>query len=227
MHKISKRLETIANYVKNDAAVCDIGTDHAYIPIYLAQNNKAKKIIASDINKGPLLRAQKNIESYLVSDKIETRISDGFSAFNKGEIDTAIIAGMGGELIAKILETDIGVKNFILQPQTAHFFLRNFLMNNNYIIKEEKIAKENKKMYTAIYAVRGKAPEQSRIQLEIGPFLIEKRPPLFKEYVLYRLYEIKSILNKIEKENINSKRMEELVFFKEEYEKLLEGESND
>ncbi len=224
---ITPRLKMILSLVPKGDVICDIGTDHGYIPIYLAENNLAKRVIASDINKGPLYQAQKNIESFSLDSIIETRLSDGFSSFSYNEADTAIIAGMGGELIARILKTDIGVNNFILQPQTMHHDLRKYLCENGYEIKKEAIAREQRKMYTAILATKGEAKEYSRVELEIGPYLIAHRPPFFEDYVRYRLYEIKSVLSKL-CENANTKeKRKEYLFLKNEYEKLINGDKND
>lgn len=229
MHDIKKhitpRLEMIISLVPKSRVICDIGTDHGYIPIYLAKDNRAKRIIASDVNEGPLSYAQKNIESFLVKDKVETRLSDGFSGFKYGEAETCIISGMGGELIAKILKTDIGIKNFVLQPQTMHRYLREYLCENGFEIKKEAIAREDKKMYVALLATRGKSPSLTETELEIGPCLIREKPPLFHEYVKYRLYEIDSILKKMGEGA--RKKGEKYILLKNEYEKLIEDDKND
>ena len=220
---LSPRLKMIASLVPSSQTVCDIGTDHGYIAIYLAKKGLAKKIIAADIKKGPLLQAEKNIALFDVSEKIETRLSDGFSAVLPGEADTCIIAGMGGETIASILTKEKGCENFVLQMQTGHAHLRSYLCENGFVIKKEALCKEGRKMYTALLAKRGESPILDTIQKEIGPYLIEYRPPLFKDYVRYRLYEIESILKNISLAQDAHERKEQCLYLKKEYEKLLEA----
>lgn len=220
---LTPRLNMIAALVPPSATVCDIGTDHGYVAIYLAKKEVANKIIAADIKKGPLLQAEKNIALFEVSDKIETRLSDGFSAILPGEADTCIIAGMGGETIASILTNEKGCENFVLQMQTGHAHLRSYLCDNGFVIEKEALCKEGRKMYTALLAKRGKSPALTAIQKEIGPYLIEKRPPLFKDYIRYRLYEIECILKNISLAQDAHERKQQCLYLKCEYEKLLEA----
>ena len=154
MHKISKRLETIANYVKNDAAVCDIGTDHGYLAIHLIENGIASHVIAADIGEKPLKNAEENIKKSGVSG-IELRLCDGFSGIKPDEADTFVIAGMGGEVISGILERGADIaKNceisLILQPTTSPEFLRRFLCDNGFEILEETPIFENSKIYSVM-----------------------------------------------------------------------------
>ena len=219
---LTPRLKMIASLVPPCDSLCDIGTDHAYVAIYLAKKGVAQKIIAADIKRGPLMQAEKNIAAFEVRDKVETRLSNGFSAIAKGEVECCIIAGMGGETIAEILENEKGCKYFVLQMQTAHKELRKYLSANGYIIQKEAICREGNKMYTALLAIRGEGENLTDTEMEIGPRLIEEKPPLFYDYIRYRLYEIDSILLKMGS-CITDKR-KEYERMKSEYEKLLEGE---
>lgn len=154
MTKISKRLSVIANYVKQDAAVCDIGTDHGYLAVHLIKSGIASKVIATDINEKPLRNAGNNIEKSGVSG-IELRLCDGLSGINSGEADTCIIAGMGGEVISGILERGADFAQnenvtLILQPTTSPEFLRRFLYENRYEILEETAVFENNKIYSVM-----------------------------------------------------------------------------
>lgn len=221
---LTPRLRMIASLVPKCDSLCDIGTDHAYVAIYLAKKEIAKKIIAADIKKGPLAQADKNIALFEVSDKVETRLSNGFEKIGEGEVDCAIIAGMGGETIAEILENEKGCRYFVLQMQTAHKYLREYLSSHGYIICDEAVCREERKMYTAILAMRGEAKNLSDVEKEIGPVLIEKRPPLFYDYVRYRLYEIDTILKNMK--DSTSDKKEYILYLKNEYDKLLKEEQN-
>ena len=212
----------IASLVPECKSLCDIGTDHAYVAIYLAKKGIAEKIIAADIKKGPLMQAEKNIRAFEVSDKIETRLSNGFSAIEKNEVDCCIIAGMGGETISEILENEKGCKYFVLQMQTAHRELREYLSTHGYVIEREEICREGNKMYTALLATRGEEKALSETEMEIGPYLIEQTPPLFYDYVRYRLYEINSIIEKMGDNKSPKRKIYENL--KTEYENLLKGE---
>ena len=212
----------IASLVPPCDSLCDIGTDHAYVAIYLAKNGIAQKIIAADIKRGPLMQAEKNIAAFEVSDKVETRLSNGFSAIEKGEVECCTIAGMGGETIAEILENEKGCKYFVLQMQTAHKDLRKYLSTHGYIIQKEAVCREGNKMYTALLATRGESEKLTDTEMEIGPRLMEEKPPLFYDYIRYRLYEIDSILLKMGSSTTDKRKRYESL--KSEYEKLLEGE---
>ncbi len=153
MNKLSIRLETIASLVPNGARVCDIGTDHGYLSIYLKQNNIAKSVIATDLNEKPLSIAQKNIESSGVNG-IDLRLGNGLSPVNKDEADTVIIAGMGGEVISGILSECDWIKSqeitLILQPTTSADSLRRYLYDNGFEIKSETAIDENRKLYSVM-----------------------------------------------------------------------------
>lgn len=213
----------IASLVPKCSTLCDIGTDHAYVAIYLAKKGIADKIIAADIKKGPLVQARKNIDAFNVGHIVETRLSNGFSEFEQGEAECAIIAGMGGETIAEILENEKGCKYFVLQMQTAHKHLREYLCTHGYVIEKEAVCREGNKMYTALLAVRGNSPKLNDVQKEIGPYLIENTPPHFYDYVRYRLYEINTILKSMGK--VQGDKRIHFENLKNEYEKLLKGES--
>ena len=221
---LTPRLRMIASLVPECESLCDIGTDHAYVAIYLAKKGIAKKIIAADIKKGPLMQAEKNIALFEVRDKVETRLSNGFEKISDGEVECAIIAGMGGETIAEILENEKGCKYFVLQMQTAHKHLREYLSSHGYVICDEAVCKEDRKMYTAMLVMRGEGQNLTETEKEIGPVLIGKKPPLFYDYVRYRLYEIDAILKNM-KDN-KSEKKEHFLYLKDEYEKFLKEEQN-
>jgi tRNA (adenine22-N1)-methyltransferase len=153
MVKLDKRLAACAELVRCGSSVADIGTDHALIPIFLWQNGWSD-IIASDMKPGPLNCARENIEKYGADVKLI--LSDGFG--NLPPCDDIIIAGMGGETIAEILE---GCKHmnentrFILQPMTKQERLRDWLTRNRFEVIHETLTYERKRKYTIIYAKLG------------------------------------------------------------------------
>lgn len=154
INKLSKRLKVCADMVSVGCRIADIGTDHAYLPIFLAKNNLISRAIASDINIGPLKIAKKNIYDNGLEDIIETRISEGLDNICEDEVDEIIIAGMGGNLISEILDKckfkDKINKVFILQPMTCEYDLRLYLCSNGYCIEDEKAVCCKNKVYTVM-----------------------------------------------------------------------------
>ena len=181
--KLSKRLSTAASYVRSGAFVADIGTDHAYLPIYLVRNSIACGALASDINKGPILKAKENIAKYGLENLIKTQIANGLDGVEAYEPTDIIICGMGGELIAQILESSAYVRNnkirLILQPMTSVAELRDYL-SNGFSTVAENIVCEDGKIYQIICAeYDGNNHAYSDIELELGKHNIENKSDEF------------------------------------------------
>ena len=209
--KLSKRLQTIADFVKKGAVVADIGTDHAHIPIYLIKNNIISKAYACDINKGPLEKAKENINYYGVKN-IELRLSNGLEKLKTDEADTVIIAGMGGELIIDILDRGQGFfdkKNtFILSPHTKIEEVRNYLLRKGLKILKEDMCIDEGKFYTVMEAVyMGKTFSYTKGELLFGKYLIDNKNPVLFEYLKK---EKQKYLNIISADGINDTRRREL-----------------
>ena len=150
--KLSIRLQTIAALVPDGARACDIGTDHAYLPIALRRSGKAETVIAADVKEKPLENARRNIASAGISG-VETRLCDGLSGIRKEEVDTVIIAGIGGEVIAGILSGCEWLARspyplLILQPTTSPEVLRRFLCEHGFSFLQEIPVEENGKVYS-------------------------------------------------------------------------------
>lgn len=170
---LTARTECIVKHISSDV-VADIGTDHAYIPIYLIQNGICKKVIATDISKGPIDAARRNIEKNGMSDKIEIRLGGGLIPINDNECGECIIAGMGGFAIINILsEKTISSYRYILQPMNYQYELRKFLFDSGFKITEEDIAVEGFKVYNIICAEKGDDySEKNELDFHIPPSLL-------------------------------------------------------
>ncbi len=148
--KLDPRLLTIAGMVRLDGKICDVGTDHALLPCYLFTQG-AKNVIASDINDGPLKSAEETIRRYGAESGVKTVKSDGLRSIPP--CDDVIVAGMGGELIERIV-SECTFKNantrFILQPMTKAELLRRGLYKNGFEIIQEKTAESAGKIYTVM-----------------------------------------------------------------------------
>ena len=153
--KLSTRLQTIADFVPNGSKCADIGTDHGYIPVYLVQNGKCSSVIASDIRKGPIESAVRSGQYYGVDDKIRYICAPGLDGILKGEVDTIIIAGMGGETIIQILQNAPWLDKsitLILQPQSKIDLLQRYLSLRGFVPDKAKLVKDACKLYIAFTA---------------------------------------------------------------------------
>ena len=148
------RLALCASFVRDKVKVADIGTDHAYLPVWLCLTGKAVSAVAADINPEPLSRGELTIKKYGAEKLVKTRLSDGLKNIKEDEADDIIIAGMGGELIAKIMDNCPFSKNpekrFILQPMTKCSELIKYLCENGFEILRQDTCKEGKKLYTVM-----------------------------------------------------------------------------
>jgi len=154
--KLSKRLQAIADLIRKDASVADIGTDHGYLPVFLAQTGIVKRIIASDISAASLSTARRSAMEFEVTDDITFLVAPGLDGIAHTDVDTIVIAGLGGETILSILESALWTKShdvtLILQPQTKIALLCKFLYDNGYEIIQTKSILEKRKCYTVILA---------------------------------------------------------------------------
>lgn len=149
--KLSPRLKAAADMVRCGKKIADIGTDHAHLPIYLAENGICTEAVASDVRPGPIANAKINIENAGLSDRISTRLASGLDKVAPDEADDIIIAGMGGILIAELLEKAEWLKDknkhLVLQPQSHAEVLREFLIKNGYRIEKEEICEDAGRIY--------------------------------------------------------------------------------
>lgn len=194
--KLSKRLQTVAEMVTKGSITADIGTDHGYLPIYLVQNEISPYVIAMDVNKGPLHKAHNNIEQNNLADKIETRLSDGLAGLKKDEAKTITICGMGGKLMARIIEDGIdriSVDNeLILSPQSEIFQFREYLIKRGFaIIKEEMLIDEGKFYVIMKCEMNGNIKNTSNVLqtepelfLKYGRYLLEHKNTTLKQYLI-------------------------------------------
>ena len=147
--------------VPQGSVPADIGTDHGFLPIELVRRGIVEKAYALDVRKGPLSRAEEHISQAALSGRITTRLSDGFAALKPGEADTAVIAGMGGGLMVRLLTEGEAVVNtmkaLVLSPHSEAFLVRRYLRQHGWEIEEEKLCREEDKFYPAFRAVRGKS----------------------------------------------------------------------
>jgi len=197
--KLNKRLLKIASMVPNCDILADIGTDHAYIPIYAVLNRICSKAVAADLRKGPLEKARENIRKYGVEDFIELRLGNGLEPILQKECDTVVIAGMGGMLIKDILSVSLDKARYtrllLLQPNNAADVLRKWLHENGFEITEERLAEDAGKIYCIISAKwTGNVVNKDEFYYYIGDKLIESKDPLLRPYIEKKIKELDVII---------------------------------
>jgi len=186
MLKLGARLAAIAAYISSGARVADIGTDHGYLPAFLIQRGDVAYVVAGDINHAPLDSARELVRRLEVTDKIAVRLGDGLKVIQPGEVDTVVIAGMGGPTMIDILTSGQQVTKtlhrLVLQPMVGAGTLRYWLVNNGFLLVDEQLAKEDGRIYEIIVAEPGVDTLERDFLFELGPLLWLKRDPLLKEY---------------------------------------------
>ncbi len=188
--KLSQRLRRAADLVRQGSFISDVGTDHAYLPIALLSEEKIRGGVVSDIHKGPIERARKNIRACGFEDRLTPILCDGLSAIAPYEPEDILILGMGGELIASILADAPWTKNeriqLILQPMTHPEALRRFLLEEGYRICEEVLVKEEKiyQILSATYGGEAETP-YSALELLVGRGNLLRRDSMTADLVLH------------------------------------------
>lgn len=180
---MNKRLELIASILPHGRGFADVGTDHGYLPVYMAQHGYSGKIIASDINEGPLSTAVASARQAGVEDRICFRLCDGLDGCGSEELDTVVIAGMGGDTICGILDRADWVMSrdilLILQPMTKAEVLRYWLTNNDFAICGEWLIEENGEIYQILSARFGARTPLSDAELFTGKYELAVGNALF------------------------------------------------
>jgi len=214
---ISQRLNTIIECAAKCKFLVDVGTDHAYIPIFLVKNKIAERAVACDISKGSVFKAEKNIRIHNYCDFIETRVGNGLSVIKENEFpDQIIIAGMGGMLIIDILNNAKRVVNcaerIVLQPQRDIDKVRRTIHNLGFKIIDEKMLFEAGKYYNIIVCEKGRDSTYNEKDYFFGKILIDEKNIFLRKQIYFEISKIINILEGM-KEKISEGKQDE-VFFK-------------
>ena len=225
LFKLDSRLQLCASMVRENGKLADIGTDHAYLPIWLAKQGRISKSIAADINLGPLKKASSNVRRYHMEETVGIRLSNGLDEIFPHEADDIVIAGMGGELIASIIEKASWLKNkekhLILQPMTSAEELRRFLQKEGYaVLREEAVVSDGR-----VYAVMQAAYDPQNIpKSELYPYigLLTADTEESRDYIRRQAKGIKKRASGLQ---ISGQTEESVKYFHilEELQKLLNG----
>lgn len=179
---LSERLSAIADRVPKDCVVCDIGSDHGALPLFLLKTGRCRRAIVTDLNRLPLDRAKKALAEAGVKHLADFFLTDGIETVAPLSPDVYVIAGMGGETIAGILSRGIPKLTlgsfFILQPMSRDAFLRKFLYENGFFMSDEQIVCENGKAFP-IFCARYDQTVRKKDELfyNFGEFLPKDKKP--------------------------------------------------
>jgi len=195
---IGDRLEAIGKLVPHGCVLADIGTDHAYLPVWLLEQGKIASAIAGDIAEGPCLAAKNTVSMHGMKGKVEVRLGSGLKVLQAGEADCIAIAGMGASTMIEILEADmplaVEAKRLVLQPMAGAASLRKWLIQNGWCIVTEDLVADGRHLYEIMVAERGESEAFSDVVLEIGPSLIEAKHPLLAKQFARQINNYKKLL---------------------------------
>ena len=208
---ISKRLELVASFVPQEAILLDVGSDHAYLPIELVERGQIEGAIAGEVVEGPYQSAVKNVEAHGLKEKIQVRLANGLAAFEEADqVSVITIAGMGGRLIARILEEGLdklaNVERLILQPNNREDDLRIWLQENGFQIVAETILEEAGKFYEILVVESGQM-KLSASDVRFGPFLSKEVSPVFVQKWQKEAAKLEFALNQIPEKNIEERQV--------------------
>ena len=224
--RLSERLMMSAMMVTPGLRVADVGCDHAHTSIWLVQNGRSAKCIAMDLREGPLKAASKNVKMCGLEDMIETRLSDGLEALKPGEVDCILITGMGGNLIAGILQNGNEIvksaSELVLQPQSDIDLVRRKVFEMGFDIVEEACCVDYKKFYLSIHAKKGTCKDRySESEIAYGRFLPAASDKVYKRYLDHEYRKAVRVYNSLTAEDSESAR-ERIPAFEEKVRLLKE-----
>lgn len=233
MIQLSKRLTAIADKVEPGSRLADIGSDHGLLPVYLAQSGRIASAIAGELNQGPFEAACRQVAAAGLGAVVSVRKGDGFQVLNPGEADVVTIAGMGGALMADILEQGRqsgklqGVSRLVLQPNVGEELVRRWLRMFGWVLLGEEILKEDGKIYEVLWAVRAEREEElgerekrmfapaelegfgtidTEDWLRFGPYLLREASPVFMEKWAGEASKLERVAHSLSKSELEESR---------------------
>lgn len=186
--QIPQRLTVIASMIPNGSRVADIGTDHAYLPVFLIRTSVSPYVVAGEVNQGPWERAKQHVCEANLQHRIDVRMGDGLEIVAPGEVDGVVMAGMGGMLMNKMMSEGYEklrtIRRLVLQPNVEVESVRRWLYDRHWRITEEAILEEEGKFYEVIAAEKAESlrptePGEWQRRIRFGPCLLQERSPTF------------------------------------------------
>lgn len=226
--KLSNRLQQIHDQIPEGSRLADIGSDHALLPVAAIRSGQAVSAIAGEVNPGPYDAASKQVSDAGLQSQITVRRGDGLDVITAGEVDVITIAGMGGALIASILDRGIskleGVQLLILQPNVGEDILRRWLLQHHWVVVAEQLLEEDGKIYEIITAMpQGSSPITNEevyrarplqgdveltedLLLRMGPYLVDRATDVFFAKWESEILKLQSVVQSISKSDQDSSR---------------------
>ncbi len=194
--RLQPRLQCIADCVPRGTRLADVGTDHGYLPVWLLLQGRISRVVASDINAGPLEHARRTAAEYGVSDRMDFRLCAGLDGVRRDEADTVVIAGMGGETIRDILSAaawDWEGATLLLQPMTKAQLLRSWLAGNGFRIAHERLVRDKGTIYAVLTVEAGECAPLTSAEAWCGVRL--QHDPLYGDYARDRMEKLQRAAN--------------------------------
>lgn len=215
MMKLTPRLSAVASFIPRGTTFADIGTDHAYVPVYMGEQGFSPRIIAADIGEGPLLAAKHHVAGAGLGKIIECRLGDGLTCLRPGEVEGAVICGMGGPLMVRILEMAPNVweqfSYLVLQPMSDTGVIRRFLYTAEWHIDQETLVMDDGRLYEIMRAVPGRVTGIPDWQFEIGPLNWEQKQPLLRNKIEKIIEKKGHILQGLKKSQTDTTKAQEAL----------------
>ncbi|WP_029332949.1 tRNA (adenine(22)-N(1))-methyltransferase [Exiguobacterium oxidotolerans] len=229
---LDQRLKKVVSYIPQGAVLADIGSDHAFVPCYCIQQGLVERAIAGEVNVGPMEAAQGQVALVQLDEQIEVRLGSGLTVLAPGEVTAVTIAGMGGTLIATILEEGkahlSGEERLILQPNVDAVDVRKWLLEHGYALLSEAIVKENGKIYEILVAEKGEEMiyaedvDIRKWELLFGPQLMREKAPAFIEKWQAEQQKRQFILEQMQRGNDSELLQEKITTIRRLIEKMKE-----
>lgn len=196
------RLAALAACVPRGARLADIGTDHAYLPIELVEKDVIVSAVAGDVHSGPYKAAKEHVKGLSLEGRISVRLGNGLAVLSPLEVDTVVIAGMGGQTIIEILtnhcEIVSSLKRLVLQPMVGAATVRRWLCENHWYVLEERLVQEEGRLYEIIVAEQGDSPRYEPVMYEIGQKLWGEKSPLLILHIDQLISQTKRVVKEME-----------------------------
>jgi tRNA (adenine22-N1)-methyltransferase len=222
--KLKPRLAGIASLVPSGTVVADIGTDHAYLPVYLVQEKACPRVIAVEKSELNSRMAQETVNLFNLNHKVEVRVGNGLLALEeKDDVEIVVIAGLGGKSICRMLIAAAdrlgSYKSLVLQPMGDVALVRRWLVAHGFCFAREKLVQEKEHFYEVIAVEKGRQTVKEPILLEIGPTLLKDRDPLLIPWLEYKLKRYEKVMQELLRSR-NGKNNPRWRYFNFQYDRL-------
>ena len=221
--ELPPRLAAVAEYIPAGVCVTDIGTDHGYLPIFVIQTGRCPRAVAADVRPGPLSSARNHIREAGLEERIVVRLSDGLEGFGPEELECVVMAGMGGRLIARLLQKGFeqgklsSCTALVLQPQSELDRVRKMVHRVGFSISREQMREEKEKRYTVLLAEPGQERYEPQEYI-FGRKLFQARDPVFQKMLVEETQKLRTISIQLTAISDPSERVKKRL---EEVEELL------